>query len=300
MTPDAQPDASPPQGPRPAGFWIRAGAFLIDAVLLGVPQSLVWRLPSLGVPFGACLLLAIACSAAYFTLMTALCGGRTVGKMAAGVAVVAADGSPVGVGQAFLRWLCYIPSALPLFLGLAAAAFRRDKRALHDLLAGTRVVFPGKPGRLRRGVVTAFAALPVAAFALGMALRFAEPRLAKVGALADEEATLLALKSLRAGLAAHKADTAGLYPSDPRALVPKYLGAMIPVRVATHLPSEEVEVYSGEVCAGPASRDEEVLSDRLRDTGRWGYVADPAASCHGHIFVDCVHEDSQGMPWHMR
>ena len=39
-----------------------------------------------------------------------------------------------------LRWVGYVLSLLPLFAGYVLAGVRSDKRALHDLVARTRVV----------------------------------------------------------------------------------------------------------------------------------------------------------------
>jgi uncharacterized RDD family membrane protein YckC len=66
--------------------------------------------------------------------------GQTLGKMAAGVKVVSADGSPISMGQgwgrAFARsllgWL-YIVDYIPAF-------FTAEKTTIHDMLAKTRVV----------------------------------------------------------------------------------------------------------------------------------------------------------------
>ena len=43
--------------------------------------------------------------------------------------------------QAITRSLGYIPSTLLLGIGFLMVAFRKDKRALHDLLAGTAVIY---------------------------------------------------------------------------------------------------------------------------------------------------------------
>lgn len=43
--------------------------------------------------------------------------------------------------QAITRSLGYIPSMAIFFIGFLMVAFRKDKRALHDMLAGTLVVY---------------------------------------------------------------------------------------------------------------------------------------------------------------
>jgi uncharacterized RDD family membrane protein YckC len=60
--------------------------------------------------------------------------------MAIGAKITLLDGSPISYNRALLRWLAARLSDV-LFLGYILIALRRDKRGLHDLLAGTKVVF---------------------------------------------------------------------------------------------------------------------------------------------------------------
>ncbi|HEX5473315.1 MAG TPA: RDD family protein [Vicinamibacterales bacterium] len=80
----------------------------------------------------------------YFVTFIAA-SGQTIGKMAAGIRVVAAESDDpeparVPVEQAVLRAAAYTVSVLPAGLGFLAALAGRDRRALHDRLSGTRVV----------------------------------------------------------------------------------------------------------------------------------------------------------------
>jgi uncharacterized RDD family membrane protein YckC len=95
------------------------------------------------VPFAGFLLLL---NGGYLAAFTAA-SGQTIGKMAAGIKVVGAPkGEPgtiidrVSFGLATLRTLAYLASALPAGLGFVPAFVGRDRRALHDRLADTRVV----------------------------------------------------------------------------------------------------------------------------------------------------------------
>ena len=74
----------------------------------------------------------------YFTVMTAD-GERTIGKRLFRIRVVTRDGHEFGRIRAFVRCVCYVISAFPLFIGFFVALFFRG-RALHDMLAGTMVV----------------------------------------------------------------------------------------------------------------------------------------------------------------
>jgi uncharacterized RDD family membrane protein YckC len=68
-------------------------------------------------------------------------GGQTLGKMTAGIRVVSVDArSTLDVGRAFVRTAMWLLLAIPGGLGLLTAVFSRDRRGLHDRLAGTRVV----------------------------------------------------------------------------------------------------------------------------------------------------------------
>jgi uncharacterized RDD family membrane protein YckC len=128
---------------RPAGFWRRAFAVLVDA-------AIVWMLLFVGdlgtAALGRWDLLArafdqtwsLVIPAAYFVLLHGS-GGRTLGKALAGVRVVLASGEPLGYGWALVRYAAWVLSVVTLGVGFLVAATRSDKRALHDLLAGTRV-----------------------------------------------------------------------------------------------------------------------------------------------------------------
>lgn len=66
--------------------------------------------------------------------------GQTPGKMFMGLKVVRTDSGEVTPGLAFLRFVGYGLSALPLGLGFFWSIIDREKCAWHDHLASTRVV----------------------------------------------------------------------------------------------------------------------------------------------------------------
>jgi len=133
--------------PRPAGFWIRAVALAIDLVIFALVQASFGALATLllgaaaegdgGSP-PAVFLFTLIFTAAYTTVLHAI-AGQTIGKSLVGIRVVGTDGAPLTPGTALLRYLAYYVSAIPLGFGFLVAALRRDKRALHDLIAGSRV-----------------------------------------------------------------------------------------------------------------------------------------------------------------
>ncbi|MBI3878832.1 MAG: RDD family protein [Verrucomicrobia bacterium] len=78
-------------------------------------------------------------SGVYYTLTTWI-WGATLGKFIFGLRVVRTDDSAVGFTKSALRFLGSVVSTI-FGLGYLFIVFRADKRALHDLIAGTRVVF---------------------------------------------------------------------------------------------------------------------------------------------------------------
>jgi uncharacterized RDD family membrane protein YckC len=75
----------------------------------------------------------------YFTLTIGLAGG-TIGMRVLRLRVVDRDGRRVGLTRSLARWAASLISQVILFLGFFMIAFRADRRALHDLIAGTWVV----------------------------------------------------------------------------------------------------------------------------------------------------------------
>jgi uncharacterized RDD family membrane protein YckC len=149
---------------RPAGFWIRCVAALVDAVVIllarlsmGSVASRVWGRDIGESPaYQGLAVLFTLLFACVYTTVTHTATGQTIGKALTGVRVVAVDGRFLPVGAALLRWLATFVSALPLGMGYAMAGLRSDKRALHDLIAGSRVERVGRVARAApaRGSVT--------------------------------------------------------------------------------------------------------------------------------------------------
>ncbi|MDD5303614.1 MAG: RDD family protein [Elusimicrobia bacterium] len=272
-----------------AGFWVRGGAFLVDSLIL----ALCAFLPVHGLGF----LVGLA----YKTIFISQ-GGQTPGKMAAGIKVLTAAGEPVGVGRALARAASEYLSAILLCIGYMVAA-SSDKRALHDYIAGTRVIYVDGVGKGRK---TAFAALgvfavlvPVAAgvamavFGLGSFGKFKT-----LSVKSGEGATKGNLGSLRSAISIYYGDMEGQYPATLDALIgPKYVPAMPKTKLADHKETGAWTLYGAEVCTGKTEYGAEIDATKLKDTGGWGYVADPRAKCSGMVFVDCTHRDTKGKLW---
>jgi uncharacterized RDD family membrane protein YckC len=67
--------------------------------------------------------------------------GKTVGMVLLGVRVVGQDGSIVGTRRGLIRTLAFPLSFIILGLGFVGILVRRDRRALHDVIADTAVVY---------------------------------------------------------------------------------------------------------------------------------------------------------------
>lgn len=153
VPPSAPPAAEPapvlPVAAPAAGFWIRVVAALIDGVVLWLAQKALTLLGALIIVGpGERAIVALAVAGWLFQLVIGTLyeivfvwrWGQTVGKMAVKIRVMSEDYTPVSLGQSVGRYFAKILSALVLLIGYLMVAFRADKRGLHDLLAGTRVV----------------------------------------------------------------------------------------------------------------------------------------------------------------
>lgn len=286
-----EPAAEAAVSVEPAGFWVRAGAYLVDGVILavaGIGVGMVAR--GLGMLVGP----------VYKTIFVSQ-GGQTPGKMAAGLRVIRADGEPVSLGRALARTAAEYLSMVMLGLGYVAAAFG-EKRALHDYVAGTRVVYVDGVSRGRRVAFTLLGVLafivPVltivagAYFGVGSFGRFRD-----LTVRSKEGATKGNLGSLRSGMAIYYGDAEGAYPPTLEDLFPRYLQTIPPVKVKDHAESSAWTAYGDEVCVPTGQYGGGIDSAKVRDTGGWGYVADSKSKCWGTIFVDCSHKDTRDRAW---
>ncbi|MBI3028290.1 MAG: RDD family protein [Candidatus Rokubacteria bacterium] len=139
---------------KPAGFWMRFVALGIDGQALSLLLVPIGIISAIAIPLTMAAGNRVAAMAVVITLGLFLAAalvvysvwmhgrwGQTLGKMALGMKVVRVDGSPLGYGGAFLRWFGSLLSGLILMIGYIMAGLRSDKRALHDLIAGSRVTY---------------------------------------------------------------------------------------------------------------------------------------------------------------
>jgi len=86
----------------------------------------------------------------YFAYQWAL-DGKTIGMAVLGIQVVKADGSPLTARQAVVRTLAFPLSIAVVGLGFLGILVQRERRAVHDLVAGTAVIYSwdARAARLR-------------------------------------------------------------------------------------------------------------------------------------------------------
>lgn len=154
------PDAAP-EGPQPAGFNERFVAYVIDALpfVLLTYATLKVAVAAKLFPYTSgnewlWKFLWMGLYIVYEALFSS--GGRaTVGKYLLCIRVRAKDGGDLPLSKAFVRAFAYFLSSATFNLGYLAALVTKDKRALHDFLAGSRVVSVRERGDWANGLVLA-------------------------------------------------------------------------------------------------------------------------------------------------
>ena len=150
-----------------AGWWSRAGAQIIDGLIIGFGGVLL--LIAITAPFSVGffagedagilsilvgLLIAVLCVSVvallYAPALMARTNGKTLGRMATGIRVVRANGKPIDFGFAMLREVAVkallFGIASSLTAGLASLAdvlwplWDEENRALHDFIVDTRSI----------------------------------------------------------------------------------------------------------------------------------------------------------------
>jgi uncharacterized RDD family membrane protein YckC len=151
-------------GRKPAGFFSRMLAFLLDLFLLlflGLMLGLVIFLvlhffnyrqilnaiqDLLGLDnqfaqfFALISPILFLVVLVYFVFWWALVG-YTPGKALFGLQIVRQDGQPISVRRAIVRYLGYWVSAIPFFLGFIWVLIDRQHEAWHDKISKTHVIY---------------------------------------------------------------------------------------------------------------------------------------------------------------
>lgn len=128
-----------------AGFWARLAALFLDTIIVGVPlyiiSVLLFTHPDSQKHFRDLIIFL------YSLLLPVFWGGCTIGKRICNIQIrKIEDQSPPGFGTMLLRnVVAGLIYSLTLGIGVIVSAFmvglREDKRAIHDFIAGTEVVY---------------------------------------------------------------------------------------------------------------------------------------------------------------
>lgn len=134
---------------KPAGFWIRLGASLLDYIIVSVPLLLIYWLITGKDPNDSMIISMVVLL--YSILPPVFWQGYLIGKRICGIRIVKKDGSQVGLVTMIMRViiaaLVYgITFGLGLIVSLFMIGLREDKRTPHDFIAGTYVTYaaPGE------------------------------------------------------------------------------------------------------------------------------------------------------------
>lgn len=140
-----------------AGFGIRLGAFILDGIIYGFASWLLGLIINLVLPTpepidpvtgefigGTGMLISMAISLilafVYFVVIPYRKKGKTIGKMITRIRVSRLNEDPLTLWTLFLReFIGKTLSSIPLMIGYLLA-LGRQKRALHDYVAGTVVL----------------------------------------------------------------------------------------------------------------------------------------------------------------
>lgn len=142
---------------RYAGFWIRFGAKFIDGIILWIvlmallfpiqmffavdpEQMAAGETGAFFMLFALQLVVQIGIPLAFVTYFIGKFQA-TPGKMACGIKVIRPDGDELTYMRAFGRYWSELLSSFTLSIGYLMAAFDSEKRALHDRISDTRVVY---------------------------------------------------------------------------------------------------------------------------------------------------------------
>jgi uncharacterized RDD family membrane protein YckC len=139
-----------------AGFWVRAGAKLVDLIILNflvlIAAGLMHKMPAVPVDpnmddlkriideLGVLSQISIVISLVYSWIFVWRFQA-TPGKLVFGLKIVCADGSRLGPFRILFRFMGEMVNQMLFCLGYLFAAADNQKRAMHDFMADTRVVY---------------------------------------------------------------------------------------------------------------------------------------------------------------
>ena len=141
-----------------AGFGPRFLAFQIDTILIVLLSGVAAFIAALfGMLFnfygwsaapllqaGVQFIATLALVGFYFASMESGASRATLGQASIGLMVLREDNKPMTREQAFGRFGSALVTGLTLYIGFLMCFFREDKKALHDIMSKTKVVWRGE------------------------------------------------------------------------------------------------------------------------------------------------------------
>lgn len=206
------PHDGDPAARRPAGFWKRVLATVVDyvvivaiAVVLGLVIGLVLAVSGLseGGIEAVSNLFGLVFGIVYYAALESSAWQGTVGKYVVGIVVTDNDGNRISFLRAFGRYFARILSLIPLFGGFLIAAFTRRKQALHDFVAGTLVLNRRADAGDLPGWAIALLLLPLSIVPLGILLAIAIPAYHDYAVRAQVAGALASAAGAKVAIAEH-------------------------------------------------------------------------------------------------
>ena len=154
---EQMPAADSVPAARYGGFWIRAVAYIIDTIFLGIVNVVIEAIfqargtaaigaailnpqSSQSPVYGAVVVVESVVTIAYFVGLWSYTGA-TLGQRMFRLRVIDANtGGPISLGKALLRWVGIFISSIACFIGLIWVAFDSRKQGWADKIAGTLVL----------------------------------------------------------------------------------------------------------------------------------------------------------------
>jgi uncharacterized RDD family membrane protein YckC len=154
--------AAPVAAARYAGFWPRAGAWVIDQLIIAIPFNIVsdllvsYHQPTVTTTtdannnvsihwhgdwrtLGLLLLASIVATWLYTSILQSSSRQATVGKMALGLIITDLDGNRISFARASGRYLATFLTNLTFGIGYLMVIWTKRKQTLQDKVAGTVV-----------------------------------------------------------------------------------------------------------------------------------------------------------------
>jgi uncharacterized RDD family membrane protein YckC/type II secretory pathway pseudopilin PulG len=214
--PVAPTTSQPLDGKRPAGFWVRAAASVIDSGVIVIGSSAIGLVVTIiglltGSPIAATLAWVLATNlyaVAYLAAMESSASQATLGKRAFGLTVSDLAGRRVSFGRALARACAKYLNALTLGLGWLLAGVTRKKRGLHDFTAGTMVLRNAAPHPVV-WVVTAAVLCVLSMPLAGVVAAIAIPGVLRARMSGNETMAIGALRAIRAAQHNYRQDCGG-------------------------------------------------------------------------------------------